>query len=276
MMQAVLPKWKSSFILKRIIIQSTNSIEIAHFGYFHSTVPSLEKWKAKWKNSDTRKCEQPSKKYIRYATRQKRADTKKALKDMLYRNGFANMSSEPFPEMNEKYEDEEADNSDKQPRSKASARRRTRAMKAKRHLKQRREDFFGRFDESANIFQATFGNRSYTWAFRSWEDPPSQSSTTGFEWRERSKWSRRKLNESDIESESDSESCFVWKDTDRSVLGLPAKGPLKIDDVKNAFRLAALKWHPDRHQGPTQPSAAEKFRRCVDAYKSLCDALSTA
>ncbi|KAG9129295.1 hypothetical protein Leryth_015672 [Lithospermum erythrorhizon] len=157
----------------------------------------------------------------------------------------------PFPEMNEKYEEEEADNSNKQPRSKASARRRTRAMKAKRHLKQRREEFFGRFDESANIFQATFGNRSYTWAFR-----------------------------------------FFWEDL--------------LSEFNNSFRLAALKWHPDRHQGPTQglldrhnllneqehakeshklsgllrvqhkPSAAEKFKRCVDAYKSLCDALSTA
>ncbi|KAL1293276.1 hypothetical protein AAHE18_19G061500 [Arachis hypogaea] len=64
--------------------------------------------------------------------------------------------------------------------------------------------------------------------------------------------------------------------SDRTILGLPATGPLKIEDVKNAFRLSALKWHPDKHQGPSQAMAEEKFKLCVNAYKSLCNALSTA
>ncbi|RZC07614.1 hypothetical protein D0Y65_014744, partial [Glycine soja] len=59
-----------------------------------------------------------------------------------------------------------------------------------------------------------------------------------------------------------------------TVLGLPPTGPLKIEDVKNAFQLSALKWHPDKHQGPSQAMAEEKFKLCVNAYKTLCNALS--
>ncbi|KAK7316980.1 hypothetical protein RJT34_00835 [Clitoria ternatea] len=62
--------------------------------------------------------------------------------------------------------------------------------------------------------------------------------------------------------------------SDRTILGLPPTGPLKIEDVKNAFRLSALKWHPDKHQGPSQAIAEEKFKLCVNAYKTLCNALS--
>ncbi|KAL5145889.1 hypothetical protein HKD37_06G015830 [Glycine soja] len=62
--------------------------------------------------------------------------------------------------------------------------------------------------------------------------------------------------------------------SDRTVLGLPPTGPLKIEDVKNAFQLSALKWHPDKHQGPSQAMAEEKFKLCVNAYKTLCNALS--
>ncbi|KAJ8551637.1 hypothetical protein K7X08_021652 [Anisodus acutangulus] len=58
--------------------------------------------------------------------------------------------------------------------------------------------------------------------------------------------------------------------SERAILGLPPRGPLKIEDVKNAFRLSALKWHPDKHQGPSQAAAEEKFKSCVTAYKSLC------
>ncbi|KAK9949966.1 hypothetical protein M0R45_005473 [Rubus argutus] len=51
---------------------------------------------------------------------------------------------------------------------------------------------------------------------------------------------------------------------------------LKTEDVKKAFHLSALKWHPDKHQGPSQEMAAEKFKLCVNAYSSLCNALSAA
>ncbi|PNX71554.1 heat shock protein binding [Trifolium pratense] len=44
----------------------------------------------------------------------------------------------------------------------------------------------------------------------------------------------------------------VGSSSDRTILGLPPTGPLNIEDVKDAFRLSALKWHPDKHQGPSQ------------------------
>jgi molecular chaperone DnaJ len=41
------------------------------------------------------------------------------------------------------------------------------------------------------------------------------------------------------------------------------------DQIKSAYRKAALKWHPDRNPGNTE--AAEKFRQCSDAYSVLSD-----
>ncbi|KAF5938268.1 hypothetical protein HYC85_025774 [Camellia sinensis] len=43
----------------------------------------------------------------------------------------------------------------------------------------------------------------------------------------------------------------IWQ-SDRLALGLSAYGPLKLEDVKNAYRVCALKWHPDRHQGSSK------------------------
>ncbi|KAJ6754702.1 CHAPERONE DNAJ-DOMAIN SUPERFAMILY PROTEIN [Salix purpurea] len=71
-----------------------------------------------------------------------------------------------------------------------------------------------------------------------------------------------------------SNKSFRRSHSDRTVLGLPPTGPLKIEDVKNAFRLSALKWHPDKHQDASLAVAEEKFKLCVNAYKSICDALA--
>jgi hypothetical protein len=86
------------------------------------------------------------------------------------------------------------------------------------------------------IFKATFGNKWYTWTFKSWQESSFQNSTSGFEWRERSGWknSRAKRWETQSEAESDEDSCAVGSRSDRTILGLPPTGPLKIEDVKNA------------------------------------------
>ncbi|VFQ74085.1 unnamed protein product [Cuscuta campestris] len=60
----------------------------------------------------------------------------------------------------------------------------------------------------------------------------------------------------------------------RLALGLNASGPLNLEDVKNAYRSCALKWHPDRHQGPSKVVAEEKFKACSSAYQSLCNNIS--
>lgn len=62
--------------------------------------------------------------------------------------------------------------------------------------------------------------------------------------------------------------------SERVALGLDASGPLKIEDVKHAYRACALKWHPDRHQGSSKAVAEEKFKHCSAAYQSLCDKLT--
>ena len=103
--------------------------------------------------------------------------------------------------------------------------------------KLRRESFSEDFDEhSGTTFQATFGNRWYTWSFKSWEESFLRNSTNGFEWRDDSNWTnsrnRKWHNPSDIESND--ESYAVGSASDRTILGLSTKGPLKIEDVKNA------------------------------------------
>jgi len=41
------------------------------------------------------------------------------------------------------------------------------------------------------------------------------------------------------------------------------------DEIKRAFRMLALRWHPDRN--PHDPVAAERFREALDAYENLID-----
>ncbi|KAJ4904078.1 Chaperone DnaJ-domain superfamily protein [Raphanus sativus] len=74
------------------------------------------------------------------------------------------------------------------------------------------------------------------------------------------------------DSESDSEPNQA---SHRQALGLSPSGPLNLKDVKHAYRVCALKWHPDRHQGCSTKEAAEaKFKLCSVAYQSLCEKLS--
>ncbi|MED6184909.1 hypothetical protein PIB30_051945 [Stylosanthes scabra] len=252
---------------------------------FHSTPYSYDKWKSKW-NSDVRGSgQQPSKSHIKYVTRQKRADAKKALKNLLYNSGSSKIS---FEDKEAKWrsdwygdqDDHSKSFSNKdQPRS---GQRFGGKSQKKTKRKIRRESFCEDFDDGPEqIFQAKFGKKWYTWSFTNLRGSSHESSTSGsgFEWRDHFNRTNNKWKSvSDIESDDDDDddSCYVGSRSDRTTLGLPATGPLKIEDVKNAFRLSALKWHPDKHQGPSQAMAEEKFKLCVNAYKSLCNALSTA
>uniref|UniRef100_A0A0R0JH39 J domain-containing protein n=1 Tax=Glycine max TaxID=3847 RepID=A0A0R0JH39_SOYBN len=196
------------------------------------------------------------------------ADAKKALNSLLYNNGVSKFSFE--------YGYQGSFSNKGQPKSGQHS-----GGKPQTKTKQTfNEDFDGHPEQ---IFQATFGNKWYTWSFNNWSGFSSEHSTSGFEWREHSNRTNKWKNESDIEHDDDDDSC-VGSCSDRTVLGLPPTGPLKIEDVKNAFQLSALKWHPDKHQGPSQVSlkysfdqfamAEEKFKLCVNAYKTLCNALS--
>ncbi|XP_027364430.1 uncharacterized protein LOC113871529 isoform X2 [Abrus precatorius] len=251
-------RWRNFLSLKTHAIPSAT-----HLSAFHSTPCSCQKWNNKF-NSDIRRGQQPSKNQFKYITRQKRADAKKALNSLLYNSGSYNFSSE------EKWYGDHGRCSHKgQPKS---GQRSGGKPQKKTKRKIRRESFSEDFDvPTEQVFQATFGNRRYTWSFNNWRGS-SERSTSGFEWREHSSWANKWKNESDAEYDDDS--CCIGSSSDRTILGLPPTGPLRIEDVKNAFRLSALKWHPDKHHGPSQAMAEEKFKLCVNAYKTLCNALS--
>lgn len=288
----VIPRWRNILILRNSVIQSTAvaSTSRTQLADFHSTRVSLEKWKNKWpsdgkRTPDVRSGQQPSKDYIKYKIRQKRADTKKALRNLLFNSGASSfVFEETFAKTDTTWDVDEEEPLDKKDRSKSShaARRAARAHHRRMKRKLRREKKHEDGDEPENIFQASFGKRWCSWSYPYWGEPFYQSSRTGFGFREHSNWSSRRPRESDIESEaeSDTEPCIDSTidstNSERKILGLPLRGPLQIQDVKNAFRLSALKWHPDKHQGPSQAVAEEKFKQCVDAYNSLCSSLSTA
>ncbi|GKB97870.1 DnaJ domain-containing protein [Tanacetum coccineum] len=137
--------------------------------------------------------------------------------------------------------------------------------------------FYEDGEEVETIFRSAFGgNGFYFWSFINDEPPRSSSSyysnqRTSWNWRQRFEDS-----DDDDEDESSSESDRVGTDLrkDRMTLGLSGSGPLSLEDVKNAYRACALKWHPDRHEGSSKAVAEEKFKVCSAAYQSICDRLA--
>ncbi|KAG6744769.1 hypothetical protein POTOM_051407 [Populus tomentosa] len=128
-----------------------------------------------------------------------------------------------------------------------------------------------------NFFRSTFGgNRYFYWSFVSDEDPQWKSSSDYHSYSYGKNWRYRVEEDYDCSSESDSDDLESNIASDRLALGLRAHGPLKLEDVKNAYRSCALKWHPDRHQGSSKAVAEEKFKLCSAAYQSLCDKLTAA
>ncbi|XP_021641833.2 uncharacterized protein LOC110636434 isoform X2 [Hevea brasiliensis] len=238
-----IPRWRSVFILKSSLIptlsSSTTSITKTHCASIHSTPTTCEKWKNKW-NADVSRFQQPSKD-----------------EESLW-------ACDP----------EHSHGTGKKRQVKSSARHRGKSHAKKMKRKFRRESFSEDSDGRETFFQATFGKRWYTWYFN---ESSYRCSTFGFDWREHPYWTNHRDKDWDARSETESvnEYCSVGSFHDRTILGLPPGGPLRIEDVKDAFRMSALKWHPDKHQGPSQAMAEEKFKLCVNAYKSLCDALSS-
>ncbi|KAK9986633.1 hypothetical protein SO802_031584 [Lithocarpus litseifolius] len=126
-----------------------------------------------------------------------------------------------------------------------------------------------------NIFRDAFGgNRFFYWSFINEENPQWRSSSNYNNYGRSWKWNWRHRTEETYDSSSEYESLESDLASDRLALGLSASGPLKLEDVKNAYRVCALKWHPDRHQGSSKAVAEEKFKHCSAAYQSLCDKLA--
>ncbi|KAK7336648.1 hypothetical protein VNO77_17194 [Canavalia gladiata] len=123
------------------------------------------------------------------------------------------------------------------------------------------------------IFRSAFGGNSFFyWSFINEENPQWRRSERFSNYGKSWNWRHRSKSYYDSSSESDSSDSDIAPD--RLALGLSASGPLKLEDVKNAYRACALKWHPDRHQGSSKAIAEEKFKLCSAAYQSLCDKLT--
>ncbi|KAH8481084.1 hypothetical protein H0E87_031127 [Populus deltoides] len=264
-----MPRWRNVILLKNSLVPaSSQSITTrTHFASIHSTPIACEKRKSKGVD-DNRGSQKPSKDYIKFVRRQKRADEKRALKDLLYNNGPLRIFQHKDPVWSS---DAEPPFGSRKRNEKAYARSAKKYHQDKIRSKLRRESSAQYSGDPETVFHATFGNRWYTWSNKSFQGEPS-----GFEWREPPKLKDQRYKEWDAnrETESGNASYSVGSHSDRTILGLPLTGPLKIEDVKNAFRLSALKWHPDKHQGASQAVAGERFKLCVNAYKSLCDALA--
>lgn len=92
-----------------------------------------------------------------------------------------------------------------------------------------------------NIFRSTFGgNRYFYWSFVSDEDPQWKNSSDYHSYSYGKNWRYRVEEDYDCSSESDSDDLESNIASDRLALGLRAHGPLKLEDVKNAWVLPRL------------------------------------
>ncbi|XP_010548081.1 PREDICTED: uncharacterized protein LOC104819630 [Tarenaya hassleriana] len=261
----LIPRWRNLLCLEKHSLVpkiSASSAMITNHASFHSTCVLSEKWKKQWDSNDKApKRERPSKNHIRYTVRQKRADAKKALNHLLFHTGRIQNS----------FQDEWNFDSPKQEKlSKKCKPGRGKKPSDKKTKRWHSQESFSDDYDSDNRFEATFGRRTYSWSFK-YGSCSRNSGSSGFEWREGWNWTNQRTKNRDDEYWD--ESLSVGSRSDRTILGLPLFGPLKIEDVKKAFQEAALKWHPDKNQGPYQDTAQEKFKLCLGAYNSLCSAL---
>lgn len=129
-------------------------------------------------------------------------------------------------------------------------------------------------DDVGNIFHSAFGREGFYY----WDSSRGGS----FQWRYSgnnhkrfSDWRFETDEETDENTSADT--CSQPDLTsERLTLGLSASGPLKLNEIKTAYRACALRWHPDRHQGTSKVMAEEKFKHCSTAYKLLCDTFATS
>ncbi|XP_047955948.1 uncharacterized protein LOC125201753 [Salvia hispanica] len=254
----ILQRYRNLLIINNAVTQSARvEIAAAQFASFHSTNAHFEKWKNKFDNG-VRTDQESLKAYIKYTVRQKRADTKKALKDILCNGDYSTSRNEIATGY--------ADQLNKKSRIKPVHHSKRASHKKSKRNHRRENPFVGYDEDPAKTFYVSFGKDS-SWNFRHTEQRS--------EWTNNSYWSNSRFNEQEAEGRTESHNFSKETYADRRSLGLPATGPLEIEDVKAAFRSSALKWHPDRHGASSRAAAEEKFKHCVEAYKSLCGSLSS-
>lgn len=283
-MQA-LPKWRCALILRNGL---TSDLPSTQLSMFHSTPLSCGKWNPKSNARDTKRSHQgqdPTN-FIRYTIREKQTDAKKALNNLLRGGGCFRASreiAEPSRKANKSRRVAKEPNDFSRFNDKVCSKATARSARREhyRNRKLRRERSYEDFEYEETVLKGAH-QRRYTWSYK-FQSYHFENPTSGFEWRE--EWGEEEPNRKSYSNknradssdfESDKESCYIGLSSERKVLGLPSRGPLKLEEVKTAFRSSALKWHPDKHVGPSQAMAEEKFKVCANAYKSLCSALSPA
>jgi len=70
-------------------------------------------------------------------------------------------------------------------------------------------------------------------------------------------------------AEQEAVASEVARQTPFGVLGLARS--CSLSEVKKAYKVLALRFHPDRNLGPSQDEAARRFQRVAEAYELLSD-----
>ncbi|XP_024004182.1 uncharacterized protein LOC112081621 [Eutrema salsugineum] len=109
---------------------------------------------------------------------------------------------------------------------------------------------------------------------RWWHHPAWFSDYSRNSWRSKYRFYDKKEEEDETSRSSSSVSDPIQA-SHRQTLGLSPCAPLKLEDVKHAYRTCALKWHPDRHNDSTKAEAESKFKLCTVAYQSLIEKLQS-
>lgn len=138
------------------------------------------------------------------------------------------------------------------------------------------------FKESRDSYYSTHREKEHNWWYHSsWSSNYSSNS-----WR--SKYNFYEGGEEKDEKEEENKEdgygsrksrgsvfeSIEYQASHRQTLGLSPWGPLKLEDVKKAYRTCALQWHPDRHEEFNKEAAEEKFKLCTVAYQSLIEKLA--
>eukprot|EP00252_Welwitschia_mirabilis_P016277 TRINITY_DN35905_c0_g1_i1.p1 TRINITY_DN35905_c0_g1~~TRINITY_DN35905_c0_g1_i1.p1 ORF type:complete len:277 (-),score=47.15 TRINITY_DN35905_c0_g1_i1:204-1034(-) len=267
-----------------VILQCRDSVVTTlRAAFIHSTSFSQAKWRSKF-GFDAHSGKDLAKEYRRYLRRQHRSDLKKIFRAV---DGVNTASKQQFQKCRSTwsayrkrhtykgYNVHSSVNSNESPFPKRNERQKSRKHRAfhareqakvQKKRRRRRKRYFYHESEDEDIdkeaFEEMLKHRWFHSSYSDWNEV-RWASSQGAYW----KWSTNYYS-------SDEGGYTIGSASDRLALGLSPRGPLTLEEVKQAFRMSALKWHPDRNEGPAKAMAEEKFKRCGAAYKSLCDAFS--
>ncbi|KAM3320522.1 putative protein isoform X1 [Capsicum chacoense] len=250
-----------------LISSQGNTFQLRAASLFHSS-PMLERRRRTHWDSGSGAYKGSSRKSTFYSRRYRKLNSRQALFESV--NGFAEQFFQSWQHDSDEHDPSSSRDSSWFRRDFRASEHKGGRSRNKGQHQQRGFQFFEDDDiEIETIFRSAFGgNRYYYWSFIN-EEPQWRNSSSNFN---SHRWNWRHQY-SDYDESTNSDNSESDLSSERLTLGLNAFGPLNLEDVKNAYRLCALKWHPDRHQDTSKVVAAEKFKACSAAYQCLCDKL---